>query len=469
MVKITYKVRVWSLQENYRVKGANTWTVRWKVGDRPPFKDTYPNKVQAESFRSSLKVAAKNGEAFDLESGLPVSMKRSAKGEVSWYDFACKYAEMKWPDAAATTRRGTAEALMTATIAMIDSKRGMPEVKLLRSALFNWAFNFKHGGEIPDAIASALKWLRDNTRNVSSLAEAEVLRPVMDALARKVDGKSPVAATVSNRKRAVFFNALAYAVEEKLLDRNPIPLLKWKAVKVDHEMDLRSAVNPVQARTLLLAVNDVMRSGPMLMACYACSYYSGLRPEEAINVRKHNVTLPPLVWNREKEEWEEPVDEFGEFHLERAAPHAGSRWTNDGGIRDERGLKHRAETTVRPVPIPPELVKILRVHLTTFGTDSSGRLFRGERGGPVPVRLYNAVWRKARAATFTPDVLASPLAETPYDLRHAYMSTLLTAGIEPARVADWGGTSLAVLYGFYAKALHGRQQAALQRVLESLR
>lgn len=81
--------------------------------------------------------------------------------------------------------------------------------------------------------------------------------------------------------------------------------------------------------------------------------------------------------------------------------------------RDERGLKRRARTATRPVPIPPELVTLLRAHLTTYGTDADGRLFRGVRGGEVPVRVYDAVWRRARHATFTPEVVAGPLARTP--------------------------------------------------------
>ena len=78
-----------------------------------------------------------------------------------------------------------------------------------------------------------------------------------------------------------------------------------------------------------------------------------LRPEEAINLRRKNIVLAPLNWNAEIEKWETPDDDWGEFHLERAAPHAGKEWTDSGRHRDERGLKHRADDEVRVVPIPP--------------------------------------------------------------------------------------------------------------------
>jgi integrase len=205
------------------------------------------------------------------------------------------------------------------------------------------------------------------------------------------------------------------------------------------------------------------------MACYACSYYSALRPEEAINLRAHNVVLPALVWNRTTQEWEEPEDAWGEFHLEKAAPHAGIRWTDNGNARDTRGLKHRARSATRTVPIPPELTRILRAHFAEFGTDSEGRLFRGAHGGDVPAGLYNRVWRKARAATFTPTVLALPLARVPYDLRHACVSTWLNAGVEPTRVAEWAGHSVDVLLRVYAHCLDGREEVARQRIEAAMR
>jgi integrase len=71
--------------------------------------------------------------------------------------------------------------------------------------------------------------------------------------------------------------------------------MTWKALKVTHEVDRRSVVNPIQARTLLRELRDIKRSGPRLMACYACSYYSALRPEEAINLRVRNVLLSGLA------------------------------------------------------------------------------------------------------------------------------------------------------------------------------
>jgi hypothetical protein len=167
---------------------------------------------------------------------------------------------------------------------------------------------------------------------------------------------------------------------------------------------------------LLNVIREAPRSGRRLHACFACSYFSALRPEEAVNLRRADITIPELVWDAKHRKHVPAVNDWGEFSLRRSAPHAGKEWTDSGLARDDRGLKHRPEGEERIVPIPPELTAILREHLDKFPPDAEGRLFYGERGGPIPVITYNRVWQKARAVAFTPEVLATPLAETPYTL-----------------------------------------------------
>ena len=83
-----------------------------------------------------------------------------------------------------------------------------------------------------------------------------------------------------------------YAVELRLLDNNPVRVLKWTAPKVSSQVDRRSVVNPRQARALLDAVRAQQPSGNRLVAFFAIMYYAGLRPEEAINLRVDDVVLP---------------------------------------------------------------------------------------------------------------------------------------------------------------------------------
>jgi integrase len=213
-------------------------------------------------------------------------------------------------------------------------------------------------------------------------------------------------------------------------------------------------VNPIQARTLLRAVHDARRSGPRLVAFFGLMYFAALRPEEAANVRSHNLKLPAEGW--------------GELHIDEATPYAGKAWTNDGKQRDRRQLKNRAMGESRTVPCPPELTAMLHNHIRQFGTGSGGRLFPGERAEELPKLTYMRVWRAARLTAFSKEVQASSLAHTPYDLRHACVSTWLNGGVPPTQVAEWAGHSVEVLLKIYAKCIEGQDEISRRRVQEAL-
>jgi integrase len=123
----------------------------------------------------------------------------------------------------------------------------------------------------------------------------------------------------------------------------------------------------------------------------------------------------------------------------------------------------------RIVPTHPELTRLLRDHLVTFGTAPDGRLFGGVRGGELPTITYRRVWIKARQAALTTAEQVSPLARRPYDLRHACLSTWLNGGVYPTQMAEWAGHSVDVLLRIYARCVVGQDELAKRRISEALR
>ena len=121
------------------------------------------------------------------------------------------------------------------------------------------------------------------------------------------------------------------------------------------------------------------------------------------------------------------------WSLSKSKPQANKRWTDSGEAHDDRGLKHRAQDEGRPVPIPPELVTILREHIDEFGVQDDGHLFRTSRGGVISIGTYCEAWQKARMLALTPEQVVSPLAARPYDLRHAAVSLWFNAGVRCQR------------------------------------
>lgn len=136
---------------------------------------------------------------------------------------------MKWPHAAGKSRQGIADSLATVTPALLSSAKSRPSATSLRAALYGWSFNARRraAGPPDEHLIRAERWVSANTRPVVDLADPAVLRPALDALALRMDGKPAAASTVS-RKRAIFYNCVEYAVELGHLPGNPISSIKWR-------------------------------------------------------------------------------------------------------------------------------------------------------------------------------------------------------------------------------------------------
>jgi integrase len=456
----SYAVRFWAIRPGKATR-KRTSEVRWKVGHSPHSR-TLGNKAQAENFLSDLRQAAKRGEAFDIEIGLPDSM-MTAKQAHSWYTLCLAYVDTKWPHAAPKTRDAMTDALATVIPALVSENRpDWLHSIVLRRALRHYALPpGSRGHDRPPEIAAALRWLKKASLPVSMVNKPQHARAALNAISVLQDGRAASATTIA-RKRSVFANVIRYAIELEEMPTNPLDRLSWKPPKVSEVVDRRVVVNPRQARELLVAVTYVgqQRRGPhargqRLMALYACMYFAALRPGEAVGLRCQDCFLPASGWGR--------------LTLERSRPEVNRRWTDTGSAHGERGLKHRPAEETRRVPIPPELVAILRTHLHTFGTAPDGRVFASDRGQPVASTAISDVWAEARTLALTPAQVTSPLAGRPYDLRHAAVSLWLTAGVPAPRVAERAGHSVEVLLRVYAKCLDDGDDIANTRIDAALR
>ncbi|MDT0434058.1 MULTISPECIES: tyrosine-type recombinase/integrase [Streptomyces] len=449
----TYDVRIWSVRQR-KDRGQSSAELRWKTGDTP-HSQTFSTKTLADGRRAELLRAAHAGEPFDEETGVPLAELRE-RTDVSWYQHACEYIEMKWKHAPGSTRRTLAEAMATVTPALVRDTKGMADTRTVRTALYSWAFNVsRRDQEPPEEVAKVLAWFERKSLPTSALADRMRVRSALDALTKKLDGTTASASTI-RRKRAIFHNALGYAVDAGRLSDNPLPQVQWKAPEqVAEELDPACVPDPRQALALLDAVRTQSARGRRLVAFFGCMYYAAARPAEVIGLRMVDCDLPRRGW--------------GTLRLRETRPRSGSAWTDSGEAHDRRGLKHRPRKAVRPVPIPPDLVALLRWHVTAYGIAPDGRLFRTMRGGLIQDTGYGEVWAEARTRALTPAQRASQLAKRPYDLRHAAVSTWLSSGVEPQVVAARAGHSVAVLFRVYAKCLDGTADLANSRIEKALR
>jgi integrase len=444
MNETTYDVRVYKT-EVYKGAKVTTHWVRWKTGEKT-WKEPYRTTAQADSFRSSLVTAAREGQAFNITTGRPLSWQRDeTKAQVaptvSWYALTLDYTAAKWKYASPNHRRSIAEALTDATEVLFASEPPYERAEI-RRALATWAYSARLRDQTPHSdIAPVIGWLETATIPVTELADPDNgrARAVLDRISSTQQGKL-AAANTANRKRTVLNNLMKYAIIER----------KLKAV------DPRCVINPAQARRFLTAAGQLSPRGKRLRAFFGCMYYAAMRPEETTDLRDTNLAYLP-----------EKDGEWGEFLLTNSQPRSGSQWTDDGSVRERRELKHRAKDETRTVPMHPELARILRDHINEFGIAPGGRIFQLAAGGIVTDRAYLAVFHKARTAAFTETEARSLLARRPYDLRHAAVSTWLNAGVGPPQVADWAGHSVDVLLRVYAKCISGQQDEAKRRILDA--
>jgi integrase len=447
----SYDVRFWDIKKLGNGSTAR-FRVRWAVDGREHCK-SFKARPLADGFLDGLKDAVRDRRPFNPRTGLP-DAETIEEEMITWYEHARAYAEAKWPNLAPVSRRSVAEALVTVTIALTTKEPGAPEPRVLRQALFGWAFNpATRDTDPPPEIVAALDWAERASLPVAGLEDTATVRLALAACACNLNGK-PAAGSTQRRKRSVFYNALGYAVEQGHLPVNPVDRIQWTTPAVAQTVDLRLVVGPAQARNLLAAVRGLSGRGEHLEAFYGCLYFAALRPSEAVMLRESDLHLPGKGWGR--------------IVLAASASRAGTAWTDHGTARQERGLKHRADHETRTIPIPPELVKLLRAHIKRYGTTSDGRIFQTGRGGILQDSAYGAVWTEARKQALTPAQCRSPLGRRPYDLRHAAVSLWLNSGVPATEVARRAGHGVAVLLKIYAHCIDGQADAANKRITDAL-
>ncbi|MGH3220092.1 MAG: hypothetical protein ACRDPY_15535, partial [Streptosporangiaceae bacterium] len=101
----SFDVQFWQIETR---KGRKP-RVRWVVA-RNKFGDSFTTKGLAEAFRAKLITAARNGEAFSTDTGLPLSMERKLR-DITLYAHVLEFTAWAWPTAAAKTRASIVESL----------------------------------------------------------------------------------------------------------------------------------------------------------------------------------------------------------------------------------------------------------------------------------------------------------------------------------------------------------------------
>ena len=375
---------------------------------------------------------------------------------------------LAWPAAAAKTRVSIIESLARVVPSSSATWQAPPTRTCSRRALRKKLNQGRHAGPLDQDETKAIAWIQRASRPVSAFEDPSVVCDVLDALAVRLDGK-PASPEYFSRRRRVLHKCLGYAVRKKRLGTNPLSKDNlpegWTApAKPDDTLDPRAVGSPELVAAMLTACRTIRRrQGPRFVAFYGCMFYALMRPSEVAALTKAGCHLPEQGWGHLTFADSSPAAGQG-LHRRRRRPRAP---------RPEGPHQGQAQPqSPQASPQGPDPPAARRPCCATTSRPSApardGRLFRSERGNPIQPSTWWQVWQKVRAASLTPEQLASPLMKRPYDLRHSGITWRLDSGVPDAQVAAWAGHSVEMLRRVYAGRVDGLEGVWITRMDQTL-
>lgn len=413
------KVRFWTIRKIKRANRPLRYEVRWTV-EQTQFSRTFPIKAQAEAFRLELQTHARNGDSFDLSTGLPPTTNK-----LTCFQVAQTMLQDKWATSSAHSRSTEIDNIAYLLCLLIPQTRTAPEgLRLaLRKSLG------RSNPEITPTERSTLNWLERASLPITTI-DIETVKKVLSKSSIKPDG-STYSLSVQRQRRVYLSGLFTYATENQYLKFNPVQRVKQKLYSSTLQI---SSIQLTDLQTAINVIEDIKE--PSINTFLSTILFGGLRPSEASALEIKNCYLP-------KEGW-------GELKLTKSATRVAKSWTDTGHTRDNRGLKHRAPGTTRIVPIPPQLVE----KLTKLVADKKeGRIFTNNKGESLSDSTINRHWKQSRINHGLPQ---GTLQRT-YDLRHLTATTWIQAGLPITEIASRLGHSPQVCLRIYAHTIESQK------------
>jgi integrase len=423
-------VAVWSIQHRSGDRHKKPHIVRWKLNGRF-FARSYRTKGEAERFRTALLVAVQHGEPFDAATGEPMSW-QPAPDEIQVHQWARRWLAEQWPEWAPRTRVSAVEAIAR-LVPLLVAPMAPPPPATLRAHLASSLA--PDGPRVDDA---AGRWLEQWSLQLGQLTRPMLAGIDVDGgLGVSVVGK-PLAPSTSARYRKVSKACIQRAVDVGIIPADPWPPAprgrsKRKATRVKKAVAVRNLPDPPAMARILDAIVSHQPGSRKYRVMTAVAYYAGLRPSEVVMLRAHALELPKRGWGR--------------LHVTEA----------DVSF-DEPG---EPKTGPRTVPIPPELVGLLRAWIDDSGFSGDDLLFRTRTGAPPTRSNWARTLHRAQRECGCPELRV-------YDCRHAAATTWLRAGVPLGEVAKRMGHSVETLVSTYAGVLEGDEALGNKRISAAL-
>lgn len=378
------------------------WELRWHVG-KAQRQERFRYKQEAEAFRIALEQAVLRQETFNTTTGRPLSWDVQNPTFCEW---AKQYVSRNSPHWAPRTLRSNVDSILLGVVAF--RRADAPKVNEEdRTALRQWL-----KGAVETCPENVARWslhLSDCTKAVCGSVRAAVrLNLVGD----------PLAASTAQRNTTQIGAVFNEAVDDGLIATSPWERERRNKKKTKSES--HRPLTPKDIPSFAVASELVSRvEDDDARLALQMILLLGVRPGEARGARIEHLMLPEIGW--------------GELRIHTAA---GGMTANDATDLED------PKTGYRRVPIPENLVRIIRNHI---GERRTGFIVLGKKGGLMNEAVPADAWRKVCS---NPDWI-------PYSLRHTAATTWLTLGGNPAEIARRLGNSVEVLMSTYVNFIQG--------------
>lgn len=431
------KVNVFSLQ--HRPHANLPHIVKWTV-DGGHRSRAFRTKALADRYRSRLVGAHEQGEAFSPATGEPESW--SAVPE-TFLTLAQRVVRSKWPTWSPMSRRAAVESIEAACIALVHPQAPpapsygpvkQNDLNPMRRWLWDCVLLPEKDARAPRSEEEAhAAWLTRWSLPIKAI-DAKAIKAVRPALSVGVNGK-PLGPDTLGKRRNNLSLVLTEAVTDGLLASNPVSVSRWTVAQDADEVDQRLLLSPQQCRDLIGVIGSVSWTSSRYTAYLHTLWLAGLRPSEATGLiyDLDDVQLPESGWGR--------------LILRGGTVYTSRRWNDEDDNFADRGLKWRSRKSIREIPLPPELVEILRNHVKEHDVQVGDRLFTNSKGEPVDPGALGKLWRTGKKKA---DLTGAVAGVRIYDLRHSHATLALRAGVPVPEVARRLGHSPAVLLKHYA-------------------
>ena len=403
-----------------KVPNANSpYRVKWRVAGRDKTR-AFKKLAMAEKFHRELHAALERGEHFSSLSGEPNSLLQS---EATFASCASAYVADNYNQWEPSTRRSAIQALTHSVLFLKRSKSFPYDRKVMAGVVRQLLLK-------PNSIAQgekmeALSWLLKNSIPLQDLSP-EILHNCLTSMSKSLDNKNDVAASTIRKRKQALHATLKFGVSKKYIQKNPLADVNFKVSLDDDAINPKSVLSPVECREIQHIIAGRGKRGLLASIFIACIWLAGLRPSEVAALRPSDIHF----------------NESGvsEIVISRAIVEVGKSWTNDGLMSVTKQPKARRRGHTRSVPIPKELVQVLKPYIADIDQDSL--IFPGPRSKdkqqPISLSSIEELWAAARTTN-----------HKLYDLRHTNATILIYSGLNVAEVAMRLGHSIAVCSRVY--------------------